>query len=59
MKIVKKKYRIVPSKSRESYVIECWRWYYPFWTILSFWRDFETIDKAKLFIDQTRNPIYH
>ena len=56
---MKKKYRIVPNKVTKNYAVECWRWYFPFWTQVAFWRGFETIDEAKLFVEQTRNPVYH
>ena len=56
---MKKKYRIVPNKVTKNYAVECWRWYFTFWTQVEFWRSFETIDEAKSFIDLARNPVYH
>lgn len=43
---MKKKYRIVPNKVTKNYAVECWRWYFPFWTQVAFWRSFETIDEV-------------
>ncbi|WP_303180629.1 hypothetical protein [uncultured Butyricimonas sp.] len=55
---MKKKYRIVPSEIGKYYKVECWRWYFPFWVNIAYWRDFETVDEAKTFIIQMENPIY-
>ena len=56
---MKKKYRIVPNKVTKCYAVECWRWYLPFWIEIACWRSFETIDEAKSFIDEAKNPVYY
>lgn len=56
-----KKYRIIKSKALNTdptshwYHVELWRWYWPFWTIIS--ARYDTKNMAKCLISDHRNNI--
>ena len=56
---MRKQYKIMPSAySRGRYRVKIWRWWFPFWIETSILLEFETVEEAKKYIRELKNPIY-
>lgn len=52
------KYKIIPDQYL-GYEVRIWRIWWPFWVQCDLCNTYKTIENAKKYIDNRRNPIYY